>query len=422
MEISIERADLTIGVIVFSVFLILCLLLLCMWRFRRGVNLEISENPRPISVNPKKEGEESIQVSPSPTHCGHGITQTECRSTEEEPSRENVDLSQPYGQVGVTSILRGVDHGVNGEEGKWRIHEILKNIEDLPMDLLKSMILEDLTSDSTMVTSDEKGDESTFLVLYDGKKVIMTYPGCEVVSISGASWIDSYSPMNKEQKGKYEESDTPGAISNKSLLSVNPLQSLTRTFNSRSKTRTIINISESLCPISLDSRTPIVNVKDEVCSEEEEDKPYYLPNIRGYEESIVLPTTGPTLPHVIHKSYLDIPNATPNSKRHYKIARVISRSSRSETTIKIVNEDEKSISNYPRMQARGERVDSRTINEDSKNSLTKNERKSPKRSVNDKGIIYDTRATETKQHLSNPWSLEEYAYESICLKSINNRG
>jgi len=323
----------------------------------------------------------------------------------------------------VTSILRGVDHAVNAEGGNLRIQTILKNIEELPIDLLKSMIIEDITSDSTMLTSEEKGDESTVMVVLDGKKVIMKYPSREVVSISGTSWIDSYSPMNKEQP------DTPG-ISNRSMFSVKPLQSLSRTFNSRSKTRTIINISESLCPISLESLNPIINMLDEVCSDEEEkDKPTYLPPIiRGHEvsiESVILSNSGPSLPNVIHKTYLDIPNACPNNIKHNKIARIISKSSRSERKIQIVIEDEESRSHHPVMQARGERIDSRSINEDSMKSLTKNASKSQKRSLKDKGIIYDTQPTEKKQYVSNPvnsqiWSLEESAYESICLKSLSN--
>lgn len=427
VEVSIKRSDFIIGVIVFTVFLSLCLLLLCLRRGRRGVNLVISENPHPISFDPRKEGEDSVQVSPSAKLCGLGMTLTACRSTEEEPSQVDVDLSQSYGygQMGVTSILEGVDHGVDGEEGKLRIQAILKHIEELPVDLLKSMIIEDLTSDSTMVTSDEKGDDSTVLVVLDGQKVIVKYPNREVVSISGTSWIDSYSPMNKEQKGKYEVSHTPGAISNRSMINVKPLQSQSRTLNSRSKTRTIINISESICPTSLDSVTPVVNVLDGVCSEDEEkdkDKLSYLP--QESIESKVLSNAGPTLPHVIHKSYLDIPNSSSKTKREYKISRIISKNSRSERKIKIVSKAEESLSNYPRMQARGERVDSRSINEDSMKSVTKNASKSQKRAMRDKGIIYDTRPTETNQYISNPvnsqiWSLEESNYESICLNSLN---
>jgi len=423
VEVSIERSDFTIGVIVFGVFLSLCLLSLCLRRGRRGVNLEISENPYPISFNPRKEGEDSVQISPSAKLCGHGITLTACRSTEEDSSQVDVDLSQSYGQMGVKSILEGVDHGVDGEEGKLRIQAILKHIEDLPVDLLKSMIIEDLTSDSNMITSDEKGDDSTVLVVLDGQKVIMKYPSCEVVSISGTSWIDSYSPMNKEQKGKYEESHTPGAISNRSMKSVKPLQSQSRTLNPFPKTRTIINISESIVPISLDSPNPIVNVLDGVCSEdEEEDKHSYLPQVSI--ESIVLSNKGPTLPHVIHKSYLDIPNSSSKTKRQYKISRIISKNSPSEKKIKIVSEAEESLSNYPQMQARGERVDSRSINKDSMKSLTKNASKSQKRSMRDIEIIYDTRPTETNHCVCNPvnsqiWSLEESNYESICLKSLS---
>lgn len=160
--------------------------------------------------------------------------------------------------------MREDGHGVNGEQGRLRIKEMLKKFNGLPVELLKSIIVEDVTSDSTMLTSDEKDGESSVLVVLDGSKLIKKNTSNE--SSSGTSRIGSYRPRNKEQNGKYEESHQSDTIPNSCMLGLKNLQSTSRISSSPSKTRKTITISESLCPIS--------NVLDEECSdEEEEDKP-----------------------------------------------------------------------------------------------------------------------------------------------------
>jgi len=213
------------------------------------------------------------------------------------------------------------------------------------------MIVDDVTSDSTTVTTDETGDGSSVLVVLDENN--LKYPTTEMVS-SDLSWIDSYSPMGKEHKWTFEESHKSGTIPNSCMLWLKTLHSRSR--NSKSPTKTTITISEPLCPVP--------NVLDPLCSdEEEENKSYKNPSISIGRpvsiEYILLPNVGPTSPQV---SYFNIPNASSKTRKHDNIAGVISKIDSSERKINIASESEESPL---------EDTDSHIMTEDSVKSLVR---------------------------------------------------
>jgi len=448
LHVTIEPSYLTIGLIVSIVLLTLCSFVICLRRGRRAVVRIIwqfitSENEPPIQIYREKPWDEEncttipkVQLKQSPRGSsslrfnGNVIQMTERRAIEEEPSIVGVGNSRTYGVSGNAS-------GLSADEDL-QIYSMLSNLED-PRTLLKSMILEDATSDSNLFSLDEKGDDSTVYVSigsYDGRQVVMKYPNREVVSITPSldqGWrddtnchtpeeerlfsVESYSPMNREAKVQYEESDTSRMVS-KSVLTMRSVQS--RTFSSRPKARAIMNISESLRPVYSESLSPVFSLGDEFCTEEEDDEktsPVRQSVQRAHEvsiESIVLANVGnPVLRH--NRSYLNIPNGSSPHKRGSRIAR--------NKRTRAASEDEESISHQPCARVRGEQVD-RSLNEDSMKSLTKNASKSQKRSMPEKQIIHDTRPTETKHYLnyhvnSQMWHLEESRCDSIRLDSLS---
>jgi len=437
VNVTIQPSDFTIGLIVAIIILLcLCTFLVCLRLVRRGVvrnviwKFIVPEQRPPIRISPTTPGEDKYQPEWHPqdkSSSGHYVNVIQfAEIPEEEPSIVGVG-SRTYVQSATASGLYA------NEEGDRRIQTMLANLEEFPVHLLRSMILEDATSSSNLFSSDERGDESTVIIPFEGRQVVMKYPSCEVVSVSPSLvqghrddtncqtdyeplWrVESYSPMNEDPKVKYEETDTSRMT--KSILK---LSMPSRTFSSKSKTRTIINISESLCRINTDSFSPNINEEGFCTEEEDEERPSAIrQNTRSHEvsiyESIVLTNVGNNEPR--HRSYLNIPNASP--RRNLRVTRISSKSSRSD---KKVREDEESISNQ-RARARGEPVDQRSINEDSIKSRTKNASKSQKRSIPEKRIIHDTRSTEAKHNISYPvnpqnWPLEEVAYDSIYLNSF----
>jgi len=437
VNVTIQPSKGTIALIVVTVVFSLCLCLICLFFLcpRRGrETVEITCFPKEDGKNmvPRRVfrvSRENSDIEPPPSGFNKSVTHlTECRSTvEEEPSL--VD-SQTYRRIDIT----------DDEDGKMRIQSMLENLDEIPANLLRSMIMDDATSSSNFFSSDERGDESTVLFMFEGKQVVMKYPSCELVSIShsrredtncqteedGLFPVESYSPMNRDQKLKLEESDISRVVS-KSILTYRSIQSKSRTFNSRSKSkpRTIINISESIYPVYSETLLPIVDMGDEMCTEEEEDtKTAPVRQVRSHEVSVgslVLSNVGPTVPQK-HGAFLNIPNTSPNtSKKHLRITRTNSKGGHSNKKTKPVSEDEESLSHQPRARVRGEQIDYSSIHEDSMKSLTKNVSKSQKRTMQ---IIHDTRTTETIEYLNYPgnsqiWPLEESAYDSIYLKSLS---
>jgi len=440
VNVTIQPSDFTIGLIAAIILLCLCTFLVCLRLGRRGVvrnviwKFIVPEERPPISISPTTPGEDKYLPEWHPqdkSSSGHNVNVVQfAEIPEEEPSIVGFG-SRTYVHSATASGLSSND------EGYMRIQTMLANLEEFPVQLLKSMILEDATSSSNLFGSDERGDESTVVIPFEGRQVVMKYPSCEVVSVSPSLvqghrddtncqtddeplWrVESYSPMNQDPKVKYEETDTSRVISK----SIYKLSMPSRTFSSKSKARTIINISESLCQINSDSLSPNINEEGFCTEEEDEERTSAIrQSTRSHEvdiyESIVLSNVGNYEPR--RRSYLNVPNASP--KRNLRVTRISSKS-RSDNKAR-ASEDEESLSNQ-RARARGEHVDQRSINEDSLKSRTKNASKSQKRSIPEKRIIHDTRSTEAKHYASYPvnhqnWPLEEVAYDSIRLNSLSN--
>jgi len=447
VNVTIQPSDITIGLIAALILLCFCTILVCQRLIRRGVvrnviwKFILPEERPPFSIYPTTQGNDKYdssypkvqqdQYPQDKSSSGHNVSVVQIADIpEEEPSIVGVS-SRTWVQSATASGLS------TSEDGYLRIQTMLSNLEEFPVNLLRSMILEDATSSSNLFGSDEKGDESTVIIPFEGRQVVLKYPSCEVVSVSPSLvqghrddtncqtddeplWrVESYSPMNEEPKVKYEESDT-SRVNSKSILK---LGMKSRTFSSRSKARAIINIAESLCRINSDSLSPNINEEGFCTEEEDEERTSAIrQSTRSHEvsiyESIVLANVGNNEPR--HRSYLNIPNASP--RRNLRVTRKSSKSSRSEKKAR-ASEDEESLSN-PRPRARGEQVDQRSINEDSMKSWTKNASKSQKPSIPEKRIIHDTRSTEVKHYISYPvnpqnWPLEEVAYDSICLNSLD---
>jgi len=447
VNVTIQPSDLTIGLIAAIILLCFCYFLVCLWLARRGVvrnvvwRFIVPEEKPTISIYPTTPGddrynlrypqvqwEQHPQDKPSSGHNVNVVQMAEI--AEEEPSIVHVG-SRTYVQSATASGLS------TDEDGYLRIQTMLANLEELSINVLRSMILEDATSSSNFFGSDERGDESTVLIPFEGMQVVMKYPSCEVVSVSPSLvqghrddtncqtddkplWhVESYSPMNDDPKVTYEESDTSRVISK----SVVKLSMPSRTFSSRSKARTIVNIAESLCRINSDSLSPNINEEGFCTEDEDEERTSAIrQSTRSHEvsiyDSIVLANVGNNEPR--HRSYLNIPNT--NSSRNLRVTRISSKSSRSDIKAR-ASEEEESMSNQ-RARARGEQVDQCNVNEDTMKPWTKTPSKSQKRSIPEKRIIHDTRSSEAKHYKNYPvnpqnWTLEEVADDSICLHSLS---
>jgi GTP-sensing pleiotropic transcriptional regulator CodY len=302
---------------------------------------------------------------------------TECRLTEEEPSSVEVENNQTYGQVIISPALS------DNEDSDLHIQSMLKNLDELPIHVYRSMIAEDVTSSSNVISSEDRGYESAVLCTLDERQLAMKYPGFEVTSISNNCItqredtkclseeerlfpVEAYSPMNRELKVKYEESEISHAFS-QSVLTIRSVASRSRTLNSCTVQP---NISESIYPVHSDSIYPIVYLGDDVCTEEEwDDNISFRHSAGGLEvskDSLILSNVEAAVPHLRHKGFLTVPNRSPNLKRHLRIVRVKSSSNRSDTNTRVASKDEESLTLQPCTQVRGKQVDySTSNNEDS---------------------------------------------------------
>jgi len=276
-----------------------------------------------------------------------GVTQmTDCGSTDEEES-SSVDVvdNQDYGLLDTASAL------CENEDGNSHIQTRLKNLYDLPIHVYRSMIVDDVTSSSTenssnITSQEEKGSESAVLCTFDELPHVMKYPCPEPSSKSNSSTnlfsVEAYSPMNREEKVKYEEFDTSHAFS-QSVLTVRSIARRSRNLNSCSNQP---NISESKCPIHSDSIYPIVKLGDDVYTEEDEEDNKSLRQSLGdlevSKESMVISNLEPAVPQLGHTEFLNVPNQSPNLKR--QIVRVEFKSNASDKYIRAANKDEESLS------------------------------------------------------------------------------
>jgi len=289
--------------------------------------------------------ENSLSDPPSPVPevlwLRRGITKmTDCCSTdEEEPSSvEEVD-NKVYVLEDTAPALS------DNEDGNSHIQSMLKNLYELPTHVYRSMIVEDVTSSSTVSNQEEKGSESAVLCTFDELQHVMKYLRSEASSTSNSSnslfSVEAYSPMNREETMTYEESDTSHAFS-QSVLMVRPVAHRSRNLNSCSNQP---KISESKCPIHSDSIYPIVKLGDDVYKEEEKGDNtslrHNLDDLEVSRESLVISNLEPAVPHLGHKEFLNLPNQSPNLKR--RIVRVESKSNAFDKYIRAANKDEESL-------------------------------------------------------------------------------
>jgi len=170
--------------------------------------------------------------------------------------------------------------------------------------------------------------------------------------------------MNREEIIKYEETDTSHAFS-QSVLTVRFVTRRSRTLNSCSNCP---NISEPKCSIHSDSIYPIVRLGDDVYTEEEEDDNLRqsLGDLEVSKENLVISNLEPAVPHLEHREFLNVPNRSPNLKRHLRIVRFESKSNASDKYIRVANKDEESLSLQPCTKVPGKLIEySTSNNEDS---------------------------------------------------------
>lgn len=336
----------------------------------------------------------------------------EGRFVEDEPSLT------PNCQIGSKAVLSDIGN-------LSCIPSLNKNGDDasaVSMDFLRTMIIEDVSSSSYLLTSDEIGEDSkVFVKLSNGHKMVMKYPSGEIVSISGNSqeqpdemnWptdeerlfnVEHYSPMHQEENIKFEESETSGVFST-SLVYMRPKQYMSRSYNSRSKAQTV-TISGSLLPVSFDTFSCVINSNGEAVSieEEDEDKPSYVPSVsRHYHtvsiDSKILANTAPTS-QTKHKDHLVIPNTSHSSRRSLNLTLQNSKNNIFERKTKATSNDEAPIVRHnPKVQPRGEQLEYPSVKKVSMKLLTTSLSQSLQLLKDEKRT---NRPSEAKQFLSYP--------------------
>jgi len=215
--------------------------------------------------------ENSLSDPPSPVpevlRLHRGVTQmTDCGSIgEEKSSSVEVVNNKEYGLVDTAPVLS------DNEDGNSHIQSILKNLYELPIQVYRSMIVDDVTSSSTVNSQEEECSDSAALCTFDEFQLVMKYLRSEASSTPNSSislfLVEDFSPMKREEKVKYEESDTSHAFS-QSVLTDRSVARSSRILNFCPNQP---NIYESKCPIHSDSIYPIIKLGDDVYTEEEVD-------------------------------------------------------------------------------------------------------------------------------------------------------
>jgi len=325
----------TIAIIVGIVVLSLCSSLICSFftclrRLRRtGVSELQKEQGGDIILQMVYFDENSLSDPPSPVPkvlmLHRGVPQlTDCGSTDEEEPYSPVD-NKEYDLVDTAPALSDY------EDGNSHIQSMLKNLSELPTHVYRSMIADDVTSSSTVTSQEEIGSENAVVCTFDELQHVMKYLKSEASSISRSSIslfsVEAYSPMNREEKLKYEESDTSHAFS-QSVLTVRSVARRSLNLNSKCNQP---NISKSKS-IHSDSIYPIVKLRDDVYTEEEQDDNSSLRQSLGdvevSKESLVISNLEQTVPHLGHPEFLNVRIQSPNLNR--QIVRVESKSNTSD--------------------------------------------------------------------------------------------
>lgn len=436
----------TIISIIIIIFLSLCSLFLCLRRARKSrmkkPELIISVNNPSATSCPKiqqcshrnpcctKEHFPEYPLSQRPQESGN---QKEGRFSEEEPSYVTARCCQTGCRKDSCDICN-VD-----------LH--LLKLDERSRNLLKEIIIADATWSSYVCSSEELGEDSTVFVKFcNTTKIMKKHSNCEILSISSNSLeeldkanchtdeerlfpVESFSPMNREHKFKWEESDTSG-MNLPSVLHMQPSHCGSRTFNSRSRLPTT-SISESIRPVQFDSASHVAYVNGDELSTEEEDEDK-LPNIRASlcqfhevsKDSIIL-INMESSPQPRHKGFLVIPNSSRNSRKHQNKIRQSSKSSRLERKIKSTSEDERSKSHYLKAQAQGEQMEYRSAQKVFMKLLPKNASRSQKQSMEEKISNCNTHPSEAKlilMHAINSplFPVEDSTCDTICLNSLPN--
>jgi len=182
---------------------------------------------------------------------------TDCRSTEWEKSSS----------VGVDNWEYGLEDTApassDNEDGNLHIQSMFENIYHLPRHVYRSMKADDVTSNSTVTSQEWTGSESAVLCTFDYPQHAMKYRRSEDSSIPNNSIslfsLEAYSPMNREEKVKHEESDTSHAFSQ----SVSPVRSVASRPRILNSCWNQPNISDSKCPNHPDSIYNVVMSRDD---------------------------------------------------------------------------------------------------------------------------------------------------------------